>query len=125
MPYFDFRPNDSFFINGKPPKYKSYNLRTFENIPQVKKLAEEVRFAIRVVGNVLPFKVNNYVIEELIDWDNIPDDPMFQLTFPQKTMLKPHHFDKMATVLKSGASKEEITETANEIRMQLNPHPAG
>ena len=125
MSYFDFKPNESFYIRGKASRYISYNLRTFENIPQVKKLSEEIRFAIRVVGSVLPFKVNNYVIRELINWDNIPDDPMFQLTFPQKTMLKPHHFDKMAEVIKRDASKEEIKETANEIRMQLNPHPAG
>jgi len=125
LPYFDFKPNESFNIDGKPPKYRSYNLRTFENIPQVKKLSEDIRFDIRVVGNVLPFKVNNYVIEELIDWNNIPEDPMFQLTFPQKTMLKPHHFDKMAAVLKKGGSKQEVANTANEIRMQLNPHPAG
>lgn len=125
MSYFDFKPGEAFFVDGKPPKYKSYNLRNFEKIPQVQNLSDEVRFAIKVVGNVLPFKVNNYVIEELINWDNVPDDPMFHLTFPQKTMLKPHHFNKMADVLKSGASKEEINRTANEIRMQLNPHPAG
>ena len=84
-----------------------------------------MRFDIKVVGNVLPFKVNNYVIDELINWDNIPEDPMFQLTFPQKTMLKQHHYDKMAHVLKNGADKDEIERTANEIRMDLNPHPAG
>ncbi len=123
--YFDFKPKESFFINGHAPKYKSYTLRNFEEIPQVKKLPEEIRFSIRVVGNVLPFKVNNYVIEELIDWTNIPDDPMFQLTFPQKTMLKPHHFKMMADVVGRAASKREIAETANQIRMQLNPHPAG
>ena len=126
MSYFDFKPNETFYVDGKAPKYKSYNLRNFEKIPQVQKLPEETRFAIKVVGNVLPFKVNNYVIEELIDWNNIPNDPMFQLTFPQETMLKTHHFYKMADVLKrEGATKEEITRTANEIRMELNPHPAG
>ena len=27
---------------------------------------------MRVVTKVLPFRVNNYVINELIDWNNIP-----------------------------------------------------
>lgn len=125
MAYFDFKSREAFFVDGEAPKYKSYNLRNFEMIPQVQNLDEETRFAIKVVGNVLPFKVNNYVIEELINWNNIPEDPMFQLTFPQKTMLKTHHYNKMAAVLKSGASNEEIRKTANEIRMELNPHPAG
>ncbi|MEX0680844.1 MAG: hypothetical protein WD097_05635 [Balneolales bacterium] len=125
MAYFAQKPKESFFTEGKAPKYKSYSLRNFEKIPQIQKLSEDIRFAIRVVGNVLPFKVNNYVIEELINWDNIPEDPIFHLTFPQRTMLKPHHFNKMAEVLKQRAAKEEIKKTANEIRMQLNPHPAG
>jgi len=47
LPYFDFKPNESFNIDGKPPKYRSYNLRTFENIPQVKKLSEDIRFDIQ------------------------------------------------------------------------------
>ena len=33
-------------------------------------------------------KQTNYVIEQLIDWNNVPGDPMFNLTFPQKTHVK-------------------------------------
>jgi KamA family protein len=79
---------------------------------------------MEVVGNVLPFKTNNYVVEQLIDWNNIPNDPMFVLTFPQKGMLIPEHYSKMEAVLRKG-DKKEIQNTANEIRLQLNPHPAG
>lgn len=32
---------------------------------------------------VFPMRANNYVIDELIDWNNVPDDPIFQLVFPQ------------------------------------------
>ena len=80
---------------------------------------------MEVIGNVLPFKTNNYVVEQLIDWDNIPNDPMYVLTFPQKGMLIPEHYDKMASTLRSGADKKEIARVANDIRLQLNPHPAG
>ena len=38
-------------------------------------------------ASVLPMRANNYVVEELIDWSNIPDDPIFQLVFPQPGML--------------------------------------
>jgi len=34
-------------------------------------------------ASVLPMRTNNYVVEDLIDWSNIPDDPIFQLVFPQ------------------------------------------
>jgi len=104
---------------------KSYTLGNFRTIPQIQQISEETQFEMEVVGNVLPFKTNNYVVEQLIDWDNVPNDPMYVLTFPQKGMLIPEHYDKMASTLKSGADKKEIARVANDIRLQLNPHPAG
>jgi len=107
------------------PSLKSYTLSNFRKLPQIQNLSEETRFEMEVVGNVLPFKANNYVVEQLIDWNNIPNDPIYVLTFPQKGMLKPEHYEKMATLLKNNPDKKEITSIANEIRLQLNPHPAG
>ena len=107
------------------PRIQSYTLTNFRDIPQIQKLSEEQQFEMEVVANVLPFKANNYVIEQLIDWNNIPNDPIFVLTFPQKEMLLPTHYEQMASALKSGADKKAIQELANEIRLQLNPHPAG
>jgi len=104
---------------------KSYTLMNFRNIPQIQQMSEEAQFEMEVVGNVLPFKTNNYVVEQLIDWGNIPSDPMYVLTFPQKGMLIPEHYDKMASTLRSGADKKEVKRVANDIRLQLNPHPAG
>jgi len=34
------------------------------------------------------------LLKQLIDWNNIPNDPIFVLTFPQKGMLKPEHYEK-------------------------------
>jgi KamA family protein len=107
------------------PKYTVYSLQNYRQLPQMKWLSEEEQFNIQVVGSVLPFRVNNYVIDELIDWDNVPGDPIYTLTFPQKDMLRPQHFDRMAQLLRRDASPQEIREAANDIRMQLNPHPAG
>jgi len=104
---------------------KSYTLMNFRTIPQIQQMSEETQFQMEVVGNVLPFKTNNYVVEQLIDWDNVPNDPMYVLTFPQKGMLIPEHYDKMASTLRSGADKKEVQRVANDIRLQLNPHPAG
>ncbi|WP_457642131.1 KamA family radical SAM protein [Persephonella sp.] len=107
-------------------KYKSYTVKNFRSIPQVEKnLTEEQKFDIEVVGQVFPFKVNNYVIDELIDWNDPLNDPIFRLTFPQKGMLFPEHYDVISRLLKNKASQEEIREEANRIRMELNPHPAG
>lgn len=107
------------------PKYKSYALHNYRQIPQIFRLSEEQLFEIDVVARVFPFKTNSYVINKLIDWERVPDDPIFRLTFPQREMLQPEHFDRMANAVFRGTGKAEIEKLANEIRLQLNPHPAG
>ena len=106
-------------------KYNSFMLHNFKNIPQVQSLSSETIEAIEIVGSVLPFKTNNYVVDNLINWDIVPDDPMFKLTFPQKEMLLDDDYAKMKFVIDSGADKQQIKDAANEIRLKLNPHPAG
>jgi len=106
-------------------KYKAYSLNNFRDIPQMERLPEEIKFDIEVVGQVLPFKANNFVVDHLIDWDRVPADPLFLLTFPQRDMLLPHHYEEMAALLKGGADRAELKAAANRIRLQLNPHPAG
>lgn len=106
------------------PRFRQYTLKTFEELPQVQRLTPEQRFDIRVVAQVLPFKVNQYVVDQLIDWDRIPDDPMFQLTFPQRGMLSDEHYAQVARALRRG-DQDELKRVVNRIRFELNPHPAG
>jgi len=106
-------------------RYKSYTLNNYREIPQIARLSDEQRFAIDVVGRVLPFKVNNYTLNELLKWDDLENDPLFTLSFPQKEMLRPEHFKEIADLLIRGADAKEVRAAADRIRMQLNPHPAG
>lgn len=104
---------------------KTYALYNFKTIPQVEKLSHDIIEAIEVVGRVLPFKTNNYVIDELIDWDNVETDPIFTLNFPRKEMLEKKHYKKIKALLDSNADKAEIDREVNNIRLTLNPNPAG
>lgn len=107
-------------------KYKAYSLHNFRTIPEViQYLPEEEKHDIEVVGHVLPFKVNNYVIDKLIQWDRYADDPMFRLTFPHRDMLQNDHYELMDRAIRAGAGKPELTLIAHKIRKDLNPHPAG
>ncbi len=106
-------------------KYKAYSLHNYASIPQIDRISSEHRRDIEVVGSVLPFKVNNYVLDELINCDDLANDPIFHLTFPQKDMLLPHHYAEMSEALNQLSSKDLQKEVSNGIRMQLNPHPAG
>ena len=114
-----------YLIPKTVKKYQSFTLRNFRQIPQIIRLSPEQIEAIDVVGRVFPFKTNNYVVNELIDWQNVPKDPMFILNFPQKAMLPPYQYDKIANLLEKKADKKEIDQAAMKIRWELNPHPAG
>jgi KamA family protein len=106
-------------------KLITYSLNNFKSLLQIKKLSAKQLEAIEVVGNVLPFKTNNYVVNELIDWNNIDNDAMFKLTFPQEGMLSKNNYSLMWNTLIGTSNKDAIKAIANKIRMQLNPHPAG
>jgi KamA family protein len=105
--------------------FRVYTQHNFDQIRQLRCLSEEQRFAIRVVAQVLPFRVNQYVTDHLVAWDDVPDDPMFRLVFPQPEMLAPEHFARIAELLRSGAGKTEVKCAAQQIQRELNPHPAG
>lgn len=108
-----------------PRKFKVFTHHQLDQIPELSQLPEAVRFEMQVVANVLPFRVNEYVIQDLIDWSRVPDDPIFQLVFPQREMLEPAAFERMAALLKRAATREEVRTLATELRGDLNPHPAG
>ena len=80
-------------------RFQVYTERQLDKIEEIKQLSPGQQFEMKVVANVLPFRVNRYVIEQLIDWNNIPEDPIFQLTFPQKGMLSNEHYQRMADAM--------------------------
>ena len=108
-----------------PEKYKLYSRKNIDQNLRLKNLPKELLTAIKTVSTVLPFRVNNYIIDELIDWNNIPHDPLYQLTFPQPEMLDKQDFEKMNELLMKKASEKDILAAARKIQMSMNPHPAG
>ncbi|MEO1234874.1 MAG: lysine 2,3-aminomutase [Myxococcota bacterium] len=108
-----------------PRNLKFYGIRDIDRLPELAGLSSAHREAMKVVAHVLPFRTNNYVVEELIDWSRVPEDPIFQLTFPQQGMLSPRHFERMLSATRAELPREEIKAIADEIRLELNPHPAG
>jgi KamA family protein len=108
-----------------PEKYKLYSRKNIDQILRLKNLPKELLVAIKTVSTVLPFRVNNYIIDVLIDWNNIPHDPLYQLTFPQPEMLDKQDFKQMNELLMKKASAKDILTAARKIQMSMNPHPAG
>ena len=106
-------------------RYKAYARHNFQKLPAYGKLDPQQIEAISIVSEVLPFKTNNYVVNELIDWDNYEEDPMFILNFPQKSMLSPSQYKTLLMMVGNKVSKTELAKYVSEVRLKLNPHPAG
>ncbi|MCK9195180.1 MAG: hypothetical protein M0P19_15050, partial [Nevskia sp.] len=106
-------------------KFKPYTRHTIRDAPQWKKLTEDQREAVAVVSRVLPFRVNSYVMDELIDWDNVPDDSIYRLTFSHRDMLLPSEYETLRNLVLVDKDEHKIEQMVRQIRMRMNPHPAG
>jgi KamA family protein len=106
-------------------KFQVYTNKHLDGLLARAGLSERERLAARAVATVLPFRTNNYVVDELIDWDAAPDDPIYRLTFPQEDMLPEDEVAHLADLLRRGAPLAEQNRAANRVRARLNPHPAG
>ncbi|MFJ9639402.1 KamA family radical SAM protein [Streptomyces sp. NPDC101178] len=108
-----------------PRKFRAYTAAHLDQLLSRAGLGPDERLAARAVATVLPFRTNPYVLDELIDWDRAPDDPIYRLVFPQPDMLPEADVSHIAGLLRSDAPRREVNAAANQVRARLNPHPAG
>jgi KamA family protein len=106
-------------------KFRAFTVKHLDELTARAGLSPDQRLAIRAVATVLPFRTNSYVVDELIDWSAVPDDPIYRLVFPQEDMLPPEDVARISDLLRREAPKAEIDAVAHDVRMKLNPHPAG
>jgi L-lysine 2,3-aminomutase len=106
-------------------RFRAFGPRHLDTLVQRAGLSEADRLAVRAVATVLPFRTNSYVLDELINWEAAPDDPMYRLVFPQPDMLPHADVARMGALVSENATEPRIRAAAHEIRMRLNPHPAG
>ncbi len=106
-------------------RFQPVTLANLAKTPEWDLVDPALREAVTVVSAVLPFRTNRYVMRELINWDRVPNDPIFHLTFPQREMLEEDDYDAIANLIWADRPRDEIEREANRIRLSLNPHPAG
>jgi len=70
-----------------PIRYQAVGSHNVSKMPEWQRLEPDLRKGVEVVAQVLPFRANRYLMENLIDWSRVPDDPIFQMVFPQRDML--------------------------------------
>jgi KamA family protein len=108
-----------------PRRLKTWLRNHIDSIPQIQSLSKDQIVAMKAVSAVFPFRVNKFVVDELIDWSNVPEDPIYQLTFPQEGMLDAADLARMIELVASCASDDTVTAAAREIQSRHNPHPSG
>ncbi len=106
-------------------RFRAYTAKHLDALIARAGLDASQRLAVQAVATVLPFRTNAYVVEQLIDWDAAPDDPIYRLVFPQADMLPEADVVAIVGLLASGAPDGEVRAAAHHVRMRLNPHPAG
>ena len=108
-----------------PVKFKPYTRQSIRQAKQWEWMSEEQREATLVVSHVLPFRTNEYVMDQLIDWSNIPDDPIYRLTFPHRDMLAPAEYEHLRDLVLVQKNDLAIAQYVHGLRLRMNPHPAG
>jgi len=98
-----------------------FNFSKFLISPYSKYLSAKEVDDLKYLVKIFPFKVSEYVLKELIDWEKRDNDPIYRLTFPRHEMLSEEHWH----ALRSAKSKEEERLTIRQIRHYLNPNPDG
>ncbi len=109
---------------GSGPQYRAFGRSHLDRLEQLSGLSVEQKVALKAVSAVFPFKVNSYVLDRLIDWTDIPNDPIFQLTFPQAGMLEPADFGLLSDLV-IRKEDERLLRMARKVQLYMNPHPAG
>jgi L-lysine 2,3-aminomutase len=105
-------------------RFRSFGPHHVDEVAARYALPAHLLESVRVIAQVLPFRVNEYVLSHLVDWSRIPDDPIFQLVFPQRGMLDEADRRELSVLLCDGR-KKELREAVARIRAGLNPHPSG
>lgn len=105
-------------------KYKSISYKEFRASKYAKILPKEYLDELDKLTLIFPFKLNEYVAKELIDWDNWTKDPIFNLLFPNKQMLKSEQYELLSRTYDKG-TLSELKEIILKIWKDLNPHAEG
>uniref|UniRef100_A0A6T7KC06 Radical SAM core domain-containing protein n=1 Tax=Coccolithus braarudii TaxID=221442 RepID=A0A6T7KC06_9EUKA len=114
-------------VSEKSERFRAITINNLDDWADKYPALKEKMPDIRMSAMIFPFKASPYLVEELIDWDmegDIATDPFYRLIFPTMTMLTPDH----RKLLEDAVATEDpfaIKATVEEIREDLNPHPAG
>jgi L-lysine 2,3-aminomutase len=104
-----------------PTRFKPYSRQTIALAPAWQWMSPEQQEAIQVVSHVLPFRTNDYVLEQLIDWRDSLDDPIYRLTFPHRDMLPAAEYERLRDLVLHKKDEAATARQVAAIRHRMRP----
>ncbi len=102
-------------------KFVSYNQHSFKKTPYYNRLPSNEKEVFDILTSIFHFKVNTYVLDHLIHWDTIPNDPIYKLVFPRKEMLSPIDYNHLKTLYHNGLKSKDIIPFVQHIKQKMHP----
>ncbi|SEL68313.1 L-lysine 2,3-aminomutase [Aquimarina amphilecti] len=101
--------------------FKSYNNKSFKQTEYYTRLPKDEKEIFDVLSSVFHFKVNNYVLAHLINWEAIPEDPIYKLVFPRKEMLSAFDYEKLKQLFKIGLDEKTRIGFVQSVKKKMHP----
>lgn len=105
-------------------KYRPWTRNQLAELADKHPEFSEVLSDVQMASRVFPFRLSAHVIDNLIRWNDLEEDPFFHLLIPTMDMLEERHREALREVC-LGGDESKISSVVNSIRSDLNPHPAG
>lgn len=102
-------------------KFKTFNNNTFPSSVYYKLLPNSERENFDILSSIFHFKINTYVADNLIDWDNVPEDPIYRILFPRKEMIREKDFVYLKAAMNTGIPRELRGQLQDQIRKRMLP----
>ena len=111
-------------ISEPVSKYLPWTRNRLAELADKHREFSEVLADVQMASRVFPFRLSSQVIDNLIRWDDLEEDPFFHLLIPTMKMLEEGHREALREACFSG-DESRISSVVYTIRADLNPHPAG
>ncbi|MEM0999234.1 MAG: lysine 2,3-aminomutase [Bacteroidota bacterium] len=102
-------------------QYVSYDRRTFQRTPYFAQMSQREQAHFKALTHIYHFKVNRYVLENLIDWNQVPNDPVYRYLFPLPQMLAEEDLGNLMRFLDVGLDAGSLANFIAQLRRKVAP----
>lgn len=117
------KPREHLYLR-KTMKLITYTNHTFPKSPYFDRLPAEEKEHFRTLSSLFHFKLNDHV-SSLIDWDNIPNDPIYRYTFLRKEMLSAQDYAFLSAVVNAELDVPQREQFLAQLRRKMQPRHIG